>query len=111
MQCVRSSQPSYLAAAERRAAFVYQRAMGIDKFVRFGEDVLIDKELTGELIDIRNKLFHGGKEDPEDVRQRYKPTVEQLLFINEQIIGFARGQDAGGQEQTFSLFIEGNKNE
>lgn len=83
--------------------------MGIDKFVRFGEEVLIDKDLTSELIDIRNKLFHGGKEKQDDDGRRYKNAVEQLLYINEQIIRFVRRQDAEDEEQSFTLMIEGQK--
>ncbi len=83
--------------------------MGIDKFERFGEEKEIDKKMLDDAIDLRNRSFHGGQERAEEVEQEYKRNVENLLYIDEKIIEFVRGQSFEAKRDTYCLCIEGQK--
>ncbi len=63
--------------------------MKIEKYKRFGKDSLIDKKMLKEIIEIRNKSFHGTLEN-KDAAAKYIDAVEKLFYINEQIIEFVR---------------------
>lgn len=83
--------------------------MGIVTFERFGESNVIDVNLIDEFIKIRNKAFHGGKENPKEVEERYRHAVEKLLYINEKIIEFVRDHNTRGVSEPYCLFINGQK--
>lgn len=62
--------------------------MGIEKYKQFGADKPIDKKLLSDIIKLRNKSFHGTKENAEDVEKKYADAVEVLLYIAEKILDF-----------------------
>ena len=64
--------------------------MGIVKYTKLGKNIPIEKKLLDEIIGIRNKLFHGGKEKVEDSDDKYRDAVEHLLYIDEQIISYLK---------------------
>lgn len=62
--------------------------MGIETYRRFGSDKPIDKKLLSELTTLRNKSFHGTKENAADTEKKYADAVEVLLYICEKILDF-----------------------
>lgn len=62
--------------------------MGIETYRRFGSDKTIDKKLLSELTTLRNKSFHGTKENAADTEKKYADAVEVLLYICEKILDF-----------------------
>lgn len=62
--------------------------MGIEKYKQFGTDRPIDKKLLSDIINLRNKSFHGTKENIKDVEKKYADAVEILLYIDEMILEF-----------------------
>jgi len=62
--------------------------MGIEKYKQFGYDKAIDKKLLSDIIKLRNKSFHGTKENTDAVEKKYADAVEVLLYIDEKIIDF-----------------------
>lgn len=62
--------------------------MGIEKYKQFGADKPIDKNLLSDIIKLRNKSFHGTKENAEDVEKKYADAVEVLRYIAEKILDF-----------------------
>ena len=62
--------------------------MGIEKYKHFGADKAIDKKLLTDITKLRNKSFHGTKENAEDVEKKYADAVEILLYIDEKILDF-----------------------
>ena len=62
--------------------------MGIEKYKQFGFDKPIDKKLLSKITKLRNKSFHGTKENTEDVEKEYADAVEVLLYIDEKILDF-----------------------
>lgn len=62
--------------------------MGIETYRRFGSDKPIDKKLLSELATLRNKSFHGTKENAADTEKKYADAVEVLLYIGEKILDF-----------------------
>lgn len=62
--------------------------MGIEKYKQFGYDKTIDKKLLSNITKLRNKSFHGTKENTDDVEKKYADAVEILLYIDEKIIDF-----------------------
>lgn len=62
--------------------------MGIEEYKRFGSDKAIDKKLLSRIIKLRNKSFHGTKENLEDVDGKYADAVEKLFYIDEKILNF-----------------------
>ena len=62
--------------------------MGIEKYKQFGYDKAIDKKLLSDIIKLRNKSFHGTKENADAVERKYADAVKVLLYIDEKIIDF-----------------------
>lgn len=62
--------------------------MGIEKYKRFGFDKPIDKKLLSSITKLRNKSFHGTKENTENAEKEYADAVEVLLYIDEKILDF-----------------------
>ena len=62
--------------------------MGIETYRQFGSDKPIDKKLLSELTKLRNKSFHGTKENAADTEKKYADAVEVLLYIGEKILDF-----------------------
>ena len=62
--------------------------MGIEKYKQFGYDKTIDKKLLSDITKLRNKSFHGTKENTDDAEKKYADAVEVLLYIDEKIIDF-----------------------
>lgn len=62
--------------------------MGIEEYKQFGSDKAIDKKLLDGIIKLRNKSFHGTKENAGDVEKKYADAVEILLYIDEKILDF-----------------------
>lgn len=62
--------------------------MGIEEYKQFGSDKAIDKKLLSDITKLRNKSFHGTKENAEDVEKKYADAVEILLYIDEKILDF-----------------------
>lgn len=61
--------------------------LGIDKIRYNGSDKFLDIHLIGNLIYLRNKLFHAGATNVEE-RDKYKKAVVDLFCIDEQIIDY-----------------------
>ena len=69
--------------------------MGIKDYKQFGADKTIDKKVIEDIIKLRNKSFHGTKEDEQTRQQddnKYSDAVVKLMYINEQIINFVKKQ-------------------
>lgn len=64
--------------------------MGIHSYSQFGETHVIDESMLNSLIKVRNKSFHGNKEDKKEASKLYNEAIQKLLHIDEQIITFAR---------------------
>lgn len=62
--------------------------MGIESYRRFGFDKPIDKKLLSDLTTLRNKSFHGTRENAADAEKKYADAVEVLLYIDEKILDF-----------------------
>lgn len=62
--------------------------MGIREYRQFGLNKAIDKKLLAGITKLRNKSFHGTKENAEDVEKEYANAVEILLYIDEKILDF-----------------------
>lgn len=62
--------------------------MGIEEYKEFGHDKAIDKKLLDGITTLRNKSFHGTKENAVDVERKYADAVEKLLYIDEKILDF-----------------------
>lgn len=62
--------------------------MGIEKYKQFGSDKAIDKKMLADITKLRNKSFHGTKENADDVEKEYADAVEKLLYIDEKILDF-----------------------
>lgn len=44
--------------------------------------------MLDDIIKLRNKSFHGTKENAEEVEKKYADAVEILLYIDEKILDF-----------------------
>ena len=64
--------------------------MGIHSYSQFGVAHIIDESMLKSIIELRNKSFHGTKEDREKANSSYIDANQKLLHIDEQIIAFAR---------------------
>lgn len=82
--------------------------MGIEKYSQFGSDKYINKKLLSDLTDLRNKSFHGTKENLEDVEKKYADAVEVLLYIDEKILDFLMKNSHQDQNDVVYL-IRGKK--
>ena len=82
--------------------------MGIAKYRRFGSDIPIDKKLLSDLTKLRNKSFHGTKENAMDVEKKYADAVEVLLYIGEKILDFLM-KDSYREINNGVFLIDGKK--
>ena len=62
--------------------------MGIEKYRQVGYEKEIDKRLLTEITTLRNKSFHGTKENAAEAEEKYAAAVEALLYIDEMILDF-----------------------
>ena len=62
--------------------------MGIREYRQFGLNKAIDKKLLAGITKLRNKSFHGTKENAEAVEKEYANEVEILLYIDGKILDF-----------------------
>ena len=58
--------------------------MNIHSITKGSQTVIIDKQMIQELVGLRNKTFHGNKNDDDS----YKKAVENLLYIDEKILSY-----------------------
>lgn len=77
--------------------------MGIEEYKRFGSDKVIDKKLLGDITKLRNKSFHGTKENADDVEKKYAEAVEILLYIDEKILDFL--MKSSYQDKTDGVYL------
>lgn len=62
--------------------------MGIEKYNHFGVEKAVDKKMLSDITKLRNKSFHGTKENLRNVEREYADAVEKLLYIDEKILDF-----------------------
>ena len=77
--------------------------IGIEEYKQFGSDKAIDKKLLEKIIKLRNKSFHGTKENAEDVEKKYAEAVEILLDIDEKILDFL--MKSSYQDKTDGVYL------
>lgn len=77
--------------------------MGIEKYKRFGQDKAIDKKLLNDITTLRNKSFHGTKENAVEVERKYADAVEILLYIDEKILDFL--MKSSYQDKTDGVYL------
>ena len=66
--------------------------MGIEDYNHHGQKQIINKKLLEELIDVRNKSYHGTKESEEEINKKYSDAVVKLLYIDEMILDFVKNK-------------------
>lgn len=62
--------------------------MKIEKYGQVGYKKEIDRRLLAEITTLRNKSFHGTKENVAEAEEKYAAAVEILLYIDEMILDF-----------------------
>ena len=62
--------------------------MKIEKYGQVGYKKEIDRRLLAEITTLRNKSFHGTKENVAEAEEKYAAAVENLLYIDEMILDF-----------------------
>lgn len=82
--------------------------MGIERYNRFGHNDPIDENLLSNIIKLRNKSFHGTKENASYANKEYAKAVELLLYIGEKILEFLLN-NPNQNERNDILLIYGKK--
>ncbi len=80
--------------------------MGIESYRRFGLDKPIDKKLLSDLTTLRNKSFHGTRENAADAEKKYADAVEVLLYIDEKILDFLMKDSDKKKVNNAALILE-----
>lgn len=82
--------------------------MGIEGYKQCGTDKAIDKKILNDIIKLRNKSFHGTKENAEEVEKEYAYAVEILLYIDEKILDFLM-KSSYQDKSDYLISIDGKK--
>lgn len=82
--------------------------MDIKTYKHLGAEKTIDKKMLSEITKLRNKSFHGTKENLRDVEREYANAVEKLLYIDEKILDFVM-KDSFQDKGDGSYLIRGKR--